>query len=119
MARKETTNGDLRTLLTFYTAKVAEGLDGRDVAKVPVFMAMGEVYQPSLKDLEIASGKGVQARLTVKIRDPLSAYVPKSSDLVEVSDGRVDGEIWSILDIRPDFHQRDFLVMVLGGDGHV
>lgn len=117
MARKnETTNGDLRTPVSFYTSQTQDGLDGRDIHYEKTFFTFGEVYNPSLKDMEIASGHGVKATLTVKIRDPLKGYMPKNTHFVEIYDSRLNGTKWPIVDIRPDFQERDFLVIVLGGD---
>lgn len=117
MARKETTNGDLRTPVVFFGAGIAAGLDGRDVVADKLFETFAEVYNPSLKDMEVASGHGVRASLTLKIRDPLTAYQPDNRHFVQILDQRFAGRQWEIVDVRPDFHQRDFLVLILGGDG--
>lgn len=111
----EAQNGDLRTPLTFYTSKVEEGLHGRDVSYEKAFYTMGQVYSPSFKDIEIATGKAMKAKMTLKIRDPLSDYQPKNEHFVEVSDNRLIGEKWQIIDVRPDFDNRDFLIVIIGG----
>lgn len=124
MARRETTNGDLRTPVVFYTASLDEGLDGREVAYQEVFRTFAEVYNPSMKDVEILksrevrAGRSVQTGLTVKIRDPLTAYIPDNSHFVEILDGRVDGRKWEVVAIRPSFGDRAFLTLLVGGDGH-
>lgn len=119
MPRHETTNGDLRTPVVFYSAQIEEGVDGRDVHYLKVFTTFAEVYNPSMKDLEIASGKGVKASLTIKIRDPLTAYIPDNKHFVEVQDTRLKGKKWEIIDIRPSFDERFFLIVQLGGDINV
>lgn len=113
--KPEAQNGDLRTTLTFYTSKVEEGLHGRDVSHEKAFFTMGQVYSPSFKDIEIATGKSMQAKMTLKIRDPLSDYQPKNEHFVEVGDIRLGGKKWQIIDVRPDFDNRDFLIVVIGG----
>ena len=113
--KPEAQNGDLRTPLTFYTSKVEEGFHGRDVSHEKAFYTMGQVYSPSFKDIEIATGKSMKAKMTLKIRDPLSDYQPKNEHFVEVSDNRLNGEKWQIIDVRPDFDNRDFLIVVIGG----
>ena len=113
--KPEAQNGDLRTPLTFYTSKVKEGVDGRDVSYKKAFYTMGQVYSPSFKDIEIATGKSMKAKMTLKIRDPLSDYQPKNEHFVEVGDSRLSGEKWQIIDVRPDFDNRDFLIVVIGG----
>lgn len=118
MTRNETTNGDLRTPVVFYSAKVEEGLHGRDVAYEQLFRTFAEAYGPSLKDVELATGKGVKASLTIKIRDPLDTYLPDNTHFVEVLDRRLQGQKLGIVDIRPAFDDRKFLVIVLGGGKH-
>lgn len=113
--KPEAQNGDLRTPLTFYTSKVEDGLHGRDMSHEKAFFTMGQVYSPSFKDIEIATGKSMQAKMTLKIRDPLSDYQPKNEHFVEVGDIRLGGKKWQIIDVRPDFDNRDFLIVVIGG----
>lgn len=113
--KPEAQNGDLRTHLTFYTSKVEEGLHGRDIAHKKAFYTMGQVYSPSFKDIEIATGKSMKAKMTLKIRDPLSDYQPKNDHFVQVEDSRLSGKKWQIVDVRPDFDNRDFLIVVIGG----
>ncbi|HEL1612376.1 phage head-tail adapter protein [Streptococcus suis] len=118
MAKREISNGDLRSPVVFYSSTVEEGLDGRDMAFEKVFSTFADVYNPSLKDLEISKSKGVKASLTLVIRDPLTAYVPKNQHFVEILDLRYAGQKWEILDIRPRFDERSFLTIVLGGGSH-
>nr|DAE07885.1 MAG TPA: head closure knob [Siphoviridae sp. ct7xv9] len=113
--KPEAQNGDLRTPLTFYTSQVEEGVDGRDVSYKKAFYTMGQVYSPSMKDIEIASGKSMRAKMTLKIRDPLADYQPENQHFVEVEDIRLTNKKWQIIDIRPDYDNRDFLIVIIGG----
>jgi hypothetical protein len=113
--KPEAQNGDLRTPLTFYTSKVKEGVDGRDVSYKKAFYTMGQVYSPSFKDIEIATGKAMKAKMTLKIRDPLADYQPDNRHFVEVEDLRLKGKKWQIIDVRPDYDNRDFLKVIIGG----
>ena len=113
--KPEAQNGDLRTPLTFYTSKVEEGIDGRDVSCKKAFSTMGQVYSPSFKDIEIATGKAMKAKMTLKIRDPLTDYQPESRHFVEVGDIRLVGKKWQVIDVRPDYDNRDFLIVIIGG----
>lgn len=106
--KPEAQNGDLRTPLTFYTSKVEEGVDGRDVSYKKAFSTMGQVYSPSFKDIELATGKAMKAKMTLKIRDPLTDYQPESRHFVEVGDIRLVGKKWQVIDVRPDYDNRDF-----------
>lgn len=113
--KPESQNGDLRTPLTFYTSKVKEGVDGRDVSYKKAFYTMGQVYSPSFKDIEIATGKALKAKMTLKIRDPLDDYQLDNRHFVEVEDLRLKGKKWQIIDVRPDYDNRDFLIVIIGG----
>ena len=113
--RPEATNGDLRTPITFYTSKVSDGVDGRDISYKKSFFTMGQLYSPSMKDIEIALGKAMKAKMTIKIRDPLSDYQPENRHFVEVGDIRLEGKKWQIIDVRPDYDNRDFLLVIIGG----
>lgn len=76
---------------------------------------MGQVYSPSFKDIEIATGKAMKAKMTLKIRDPLTYYQPESRHFAEVGDIRLVGKKWQVIDVRPDFDNRDFLIVIIGG----
>lgn len=117
MARNETTNGDLRTPVVFYDSKIEDGVDGQDISYKEKFRTFAEVYNPSQKDIEIASGHGVISRFTLKIRDPLTSYIPQNKHYVEILDNRLSGKKYEIIDIRPDFIQKNFLVVLVGGGG--
>lgn len=117
MAR-ETTNGDLRTPISFFATRIAPGVDGRDTWQEKVFSTFAEVYNPSMKDIEVGTGRGIRSRLTLRLRDPLTSYVPDNRHLVEVHDHRYQGTKWQIVDIRPDFVNRQFLTVVLGEKIH-
>ena len=93
MAKRETSNGDLRTPVVFFSGTVEDGLDGRDMAFKKVFSTFAEVYNPSMKDFEISKSKGVKASLTLTIRDPLTAYVPDNRhfvEILEISDQQIE-----------------------------
>lgn len=113
--KPSSTNGELRTPVSFYTAQVEEGVYGRDKSFEKVFYSFAKAYSPSFKDIEISTSKEMVAKLTLKIRDPLDDYYPESSHFVEVHDRRLEGRKWQIIDVRPDFDNRDFLVVVIGG----
>lgn len=113
--KNQTTNGDLRTPVVFFSAQIDEGLDGRDTSFEKVFMAFAEVYSPSSKDIQIADSVNAKASFTIKIRDPLTAYIPDNKHFVEIKDNRYQGQKWPIIDVRPTFDERYFITIVLGG----
>ncbi|WP_230681972.1 phage head-tail adapter protein, partial [Streptococcus pneumoniae] len=79
------------------------------------FYTMGQTYSPSMKDVEIATGKAMKAKMTLKIRDPLTDYQPVNRLFVVVGDILLVFKKWQIIDVRPDYDNRDFLIVLIGG----
>lgn len=111
------TQGKLRTPVNFYSAHLAPGVDGRDEAYEKVYQTYAHVYNPSMKDLEIGRGRETKVSLTIQIRDPLDDYQPLNEHFVEVQHRRFKGK-WGIVDIRPDFENQEYIIIVLGGLRH-
>lgn len=112
--KPRTHNGTLRTPVEFYETKTAKGLDVREKVSNKLFTCFAEVYNPSIKDIEISRDKSVKASLTIKIRDPQTDYYVDNKHQVKVFDARTKNRMWDIIDIRPDFEHKDFIVIVLG-----
>ena len=110
-----TNNGTMRTLVTFKRVELDTSFDGRGGELVEQFKAYADVYSPSNKDLNILGNQNVKNGATIKIRDPLTSYQPKNDDKVIIDDPRYSGQIWGIIDVQPDFHDRTFLKIILGG----
>ncbi|MDR2976862.1 MAG: head-tail adaptor protein [Streptococcaceae bacterium] len=114
-AAVKTNNGSLRTLVTFYESGISQGIDERDNKQKELFSTWAEVYNPSAKDVEIMKVKSVQNAMTIRIRDPLTGYVPDTKHFVELKDLRYKGKYWQVADIRPDLSDRRWLVILLNG----
>ncbi|HCU75108.1 MAG TPA: phage head-tail adapter protein [Acinetobacter baumannii] len=110
-----TNNGTMQTLVTFQEVGLDTTYDGRDGETKELYKAYADVYSPSNKDLTILGNQNVKNGATIKIRDPLGTYQPKNDHKVLIDDPRYSGEIWSIYDIQPDFHDRTYLKIILGG----
>ncbi|MFU1594200.1 phage head-tail adapter protein [Streptococcus dysgalactiae] len=114
LKKQKTGNGQLNTVIKFYTSTTDDTLDGRDTALKLAYTTMGEVYNPSSKDIEIAMSRKVEAKMTLKIRDPLQDYYPENDHIVKIFDNRVTDDL-GVIDVRPDFTDRHFLIVVVGG----
>ncbi|WP_305774655.1 phage head-tail adapter protein [Lactococcus lactis] len=110
-----TNNGTMRTSVTFKRAGPDTSFDGRGGELIEKFKTLADVYSPSNKDLSILGSQNVKNGATIKIRDPLTSYQPKNDDKVIIDDPRYSGQVWGIVDIQPDFHDRTFLKIILGG----
>ncbi|PCR98989.1 hypothetical protein RT41_GL000559 [Lactococcus fujiensis JCM 16395] len=89
--------------------------DGRGGDPTELFKTYADVYNPSNKDLTILGNQNVKNGATIKIRDPLTTYQPKNDDKVLIEDPRYVGEVWNIIDVQPDFHDRTYLKIILKG----
>ncbi|WP_259458800.1 phage head-tail adapter protein [Streptococcus iniae] len=112
--KQKTNNGDLKTPVVFYSTTTDDSLDGRDIKLNELFRTLAEVYNPSSKDITIASDRGVKAQYTIKMRSPYSAYYPSNDHKVDILDKRVQSKKLGIVDIRPDFVDDDFIIIVAG-----
>jgi len=112
----KTNNGTMRTPVTFYGPGHDNSLDGRDGLGKKLYRAYAEVYNPSNKDRQVLTAKGVHRAVTVRIRDPLSSYQPENKQLAKIDDLRYSYIDWQVVDFHPDFQDRQFLVILLGGD---
>lgn len=110
-----THNGTMRIPVTFKRVGLDDSFDGRGVELIYKFKTYADVYSPSNKDLNILGSQNVKNGATIKIRDPLTSYQPKNDDKVIIDDPRYSGKVWVIVDIQPDFHDRTFLKIILGG----
>lgn len=110
-----TNNGTMRTSVTFKRVGLDTSFDGRGGELIEKFKTLADVYNPSNKDLSILGSQNVKNGATIKIRDPLTSYQPKNDDKVIIDDPRYSGQVWGIVDVQPDFHDRTFLKIILGG----
>lgn len=105
--------GKLNTKVAFWQYKPNSGPEPGEREKKILYKARAEVYDPSMKDLEILNGKGTKKAVTIIIRDPRGKYVPTNKHYVEIEDYRLS-ESWNIIDVRPDITGNRFLTIVLG-----
>lgn len=107
-------SGDLRIKIEFWRKTGSGPLPGSS-KKEKKYECMAQVYNPSMKDLEILSVKGTKEGLTIKIRDPHEDYLPTNTDFVKVDDYRYGTEKeWNIIDVSFDFEDNRFVKIVLG-----
>lgn len=111
----KTNLGDLRTPVEFIEYQSTSPEPNGISDPVVLYSCFAEVYNPSMKDIEIMKTNNVDKGITIKIRDPLSDYQPTNNHYVKINDYRYAGVVWNIEDIRHDFHINDYIVLVLGG----
>ena len=107
--------GELRTPVEFYESKTS-GPEPNQTGLTKLFYCYAEVYNPSMKDLEIMHSTSVKQGITIKIRDPLTDYQPQSHHVVIIDDFRYKNMQWNITDIRTDVQNSEFITVLLGAD---
>lgn len=109
----KTGSGELRTFVNFYESK-SNGPEPGQSAKTSLYKCTAEVYNPSMKDLEVLKASGTEHGITIKIRDPLHDYQPSNKHIVIIDNFRYQDREWNIKDARPDVQNSDFITLVLG-----
>lgn len=117
--RPETSSGDMRTPVFFYRQTPNDGPEPGEDSTEELYHCYAQVYAPSIKDREILKVNDTSLSVTIKIRDSRGQYVADNKDTVTIDDYRYkekDGStlVWNIIDVRPDFEDDKFVVMVLG-----
>ena len=112
----KTNNGTMRTSVSFFKSGIDTSLDGREEPAEKLYSAYSEIYNPSNKDRQILTSKGVHRAVTIRLRDPLTTYQPNSKHFAKIDDPRYSDKDWEIIDFHPDYQERQFLVILLGGD---
>lgn len=110
----DTDTGSMRTQAVFYEYGPAEGPDPIEVEKEILFKCFAEVYNPSMKDIEIMKTTGTKEAVTIRVRDTKGEYTPTNKHRVKLLDYRYEGKLFNIVDVRYDFTNNNFVTMLLG-----
>lgn len=107
-------SGDLRTPVTFFEYAPSNGPDPGEEEKVILHECYAEVYNPSMKDLEVLSGTGTKQAVTINIRDTKGEYLIDNKHYVEIQDYRFENKRFNIYDVRHDIQANGFITVLLG-----
>ncbi|MGX2946096.1 phage head-tail adapter protein [Enterococcus alishanensis] len=110
---RKSRTGKLNTIIHFWEYQDHEGPEPGEEEKEILFKTRAEIYDPSMKDLEILNGKGTKKAVTVVIRDPRGKYMPSNKHYVEILDYRMKDR-WNIIDVRNDIAESQFITILLG-----
>lgn len=106
--------GELRTPVLFFEQENTSPEPNESLIDEHVFKALAEVYNPSIKDLEIMNVNGVKKGITIKIRDPLTHFLPQPNQIVKIDDFRYKNVLWEVIEVRPDIQDNQFVTILLG-----
>lgn len=105
--------GELKTFVHFLKS-ANSGPDPGGSNTNDLYSCTAEVYNPSMKDLEVMKANGSKKGVTIKIRDPLQDYQPSNKHKVKIDDFRYEDIEWDITDARPDVQNSKFIIILLG-----
>lgn len=105
--------GELRTFVHFVES-VNGGPNPGGSHTTNLYSCTAEVYNPSMKDLEVMKSNGTKKGVTIKIRDSLQDYQPSNKHKVKIDDFRYRDIEWDITDVRPDIQSSQFITILLG-----
>jgi len=111
---KETNAGTLRTPVSFYEYAPDRGPEPGQSKKSIIHECYAEIYNPSMKDIQIMEVRGTKEAVTIIIRDTKGEYIPTNKHFVSIHDYRYVNKILNVLDVRPDIRNNDFVTILLG-----
>ncbi|WP_231908580.1 phage head-tail adapter protein [Pediococcus inopinatus] len=117
--RPTTGSGELRTPVSFYRNAPNDGPEPGETVLNQLYECYAQVYAPSNKDRQILNDHDTSRAVTIKIRDSRGQYVANNDDVCVIDDYRyIDSKgnniVWNVIDVRPDFEDDKFVVIVLG-----
>lgn len=113
-------SGDLKTPVTFFQYGPDDSPFPGESELKPVFACYAEVYNVSMKDLEIMKEMNVKRSVTIRIRDTNGEYFPSNKDYVAINDFRYMSTVngvtkpirFNVIDIRPDIETNAITVLL-------
>lgn len=110
----KTSSGDLKTPVIFYEYKPSNGPEPGEEKKSILHECTAELYNPSMKDIDIMKIKETNEAVTIRIRDTHGEYLPANDHKVDIDDYRYSMKTWEVIDVRPDPKDNRFITILLG-----
>lgn len=110
---RKSRTGKMNTIVSFWKYRPHKGPEPGEEEKTILYKARAEIYDPSMKDMEVLNGIDTKKAVTIVIRDPRRAYIPSNKHYVKIDDYRLLGK-WSIIDVRNDITEGRFVTILLG-----
>lgn len=105
--------GDLNTPVTFATVTNDDFEPNKKVYSI-AYTCFAQVYGPSQKDMQYLASSDSNMGVTIKIRNTQGEFVPNHTMVVAVDNYQYQGKLWNVKDVRPDFKDDKYDVIVLG-----
>lgn len=107
--RHKINNGSLRTPITFYKLH-SDGFEPNGGELSEVYSCLGEVYNPSSKDIDIMNSQGVLQGITINIRNTCGQFVPTLDNIVKINNDFYHDTGFRVVNIEPG---QQFIKMIL------
>ena len=91
---------NLKDVITFYKI-VSSGPEAGSGTPEEVFKAYAEIYQPSVKDVQLGNLETEKTSITVIIRNSYPEYLPKVNETFKVETGMYTGLNFDINTVAP------------------
>ncbi|MHA3066578.1 head-tail adaptor protein [Lacticaseibacillus saniviri] len=113
--RPPVSTGDLRIPVQFLEQTPNEDGEPGDLPTKIVYKAWAQVYAPSQKDTQLLNAADLKEGVTIKVRDTRGEFLPQADKhQVHIDDYRYQNKNWNVVNVRLDFENDAFLVIVLG-----
>ena len=111
--KNKTNAGSLRTPAFFYAIEDNSFEPNAKEELVEVYSCFAEIYNPSIKDIEIMNSQGVKSGLTLIIRNTIGQFIPTFDNVVKVDNEFYKDKVLKIVNIAPS---DSFIKLILSSD---
>lgn len=108
------TSGNLNTPVIFFVPSSKSPEPNEQDIEV-LYDCFAEVYNPSMKDMEIINSrqKATKEAVTINIRDTFGEYLPTNKHNAKLDDYRYKNKIFEIISVAPDVKNNSFIKIIL------
>lgn len=104
--------GDLTTPVTFYEYVPHDGPEPGEEERKVLYECFANVYNPSMKDLQILNNTSTVESVTLNIRNPYTDYIATTEHYIEIDDFRYKGKRFNVKFTGPDLEKNNYLKII-------
>lgn len=112
--RPRVENGDLRTLVRFYSYQPNEGPEPGESKQRLEYKTYAKIDEVWSRDVAQAKNNNTLSDITITIRDTRGEYVPSNKHYIDVDLIEYKDKHYNIKHIQPDPQNRDFIKVIAG-----
>lgn len=105
---------NLKTPVRFYEYMPKDNPEPGEVEKRVIFECFANAYNPSSKDMETLSSKGIDVAksITIQIRDTVGDYHPSNKHYFQLDAPYVSGESYQVQSVSVDLENRNYIKII-------